>query len=74
MEETRHLASWFGGQEALHEKVLTLDEALAELDAVTSEGIRGLAQRLVENDSLRMAAVLPHRRGRGLESMLRLSV
>jgi predicted Zn-dependent peptidase len=73
MEETRHLASWFGGQEALHDKVLTLDQALAELGAVTVEGIRGLAERLVENDSLRMAAVVPHRRGRGLESMLRLS-
>src|SRR3974377_1360193 len=29
MEETRHLASWVGGQEALHDRVLTLDEALA---------------------------------------------
>ena len=29
MEETRHLASWIGGQEALHDRVLTLDEALA---------------------------------------------
>ena len=32
MEETRHLASWFGGQEALHDRVLTLEEALAELE------------------------------------------
>ena len=29
MEETRHLASWVGGQEALHDRVLTLEEALA---------------------------------------------
>ncbi len=73
MEETRHLASWFGGQEALHDKVLTLDEALAELDAVTVDGIRGLAERLVKDEALRMAAVVPHGRGRGMETMLRLS-
>ncbi len=28
MDDTRHLASWIGGQEALHDRVLTLDEAL----------------------------------------------
>ncbi len=72
MEETRHLASWLGGQEALHEKVLTLDEALAELNAVTSEGINALAQRLVRDDGLRLAVVAPARRGRRLESLLRL--
>jgi len=73
MEETRHLASWFGGQEALHNRVLTLDQALAELKAVTAEGIRSLAERLVRDEALRMSAVVPRRRGRGLETMLRLS-
>src|SRR5689334_12350240 len=28
MDETRHVASWIGGQEALHERVLTVEEAL----------------------------------------------
>jgi predicted Zn-dependent peptidase len=72
MEETRNLASWLGGQEALHEKVLTLEEALAELNAVTSEGIHALAGRLIRDDGLRMAVVAPPRRGRRLESLLRL--
>ena len=34
MDETRHLASWIGGQEALHDRVMTLEEALAEVAAV----------------------------------------
>jgi predicted Zn-dependent peptidase len=72
MEETRHLASWLGGQEALHERVLTLDEALAELNAVTSEGIQKLAGRLIRDDGLRLSVVAPPRRGRRLESLLRL--
>jgi predicted Zn-dependent peptidase len=72
MEETRHVASWLGGQEALHEKVLTLEGALAELNAVTGEGIHSLAARLISDDGLRLAVVGPPRRGRRLESLLRL--
>ena len=72
MEETRNLASWLGGQEALHERVLTLEEALAELNAVTSDGIHALAGRMIRDDGLRMAVVAPPRRGRRLESLLRL--
>ena len=72
MEETRHVASWLGGQEALHEKVLTLEGALAELEAVTAEGIQALAARLIREDGLRLAVVAPPRRGRRLESLLRL--
>ena len=72
MEETRHVASWLGGQEALHERVLTLEGALAELNAVTGEGIHSLAKRLVNDEGLRLAVVAPPRRGRRLESLLRL--
>ena len=72
MEETRHVASWLGGQEALHERVLTLEAALAELDAVTAEDIHALAGRLIRDDWLRLAVVAPPRRGRRLDSLLRL--
>jgi predicted Zn-dependent peptidase len=72
MEETRHVASWLGGQEALHDRVLTVDQALAELNAVTSAGIHSVAQRLITDEGLRLALVAPARRGRNLEAMLRL--
>jgi predicted Zn-dependent peptidase len=72
MDETRHLASWVGGQEALHERVLTLDEALVAVDAVTPEGVRMLAGRLIEDEALRMAVVAPGRYLRGLDRRLRL--
>ena len=72
MEETRHLASWIGGQEALHEKVLTLDEALAEVARVTSADLSRLAGELFRDDLLRLAVVAPARSLRGLERHLRL--
>jgi predicted Zn-dependent peptidase len=72
MDETRHLASWIGGQEALHDKVLTLDEALAAVAAVEASDVRELASRLFVDDGLRLAAVAPARYLRGLERRLRL--
>jgi predicted Zn-dependent peptidase len=72
MEETRHLASWLGSQEALHEKVLTLSEALAELEGVTADRVHTLAMRLMRNDALRLAVVAPSKSSRALEGLLRL--
>jgi predicted Zn-dependent peptidase len=72
LEETRHLASWVGGQEALHERVLTLDEALAEIEAVDADRVHRLAVELITDDALRLAAVAPGRHLRGLERRLRL--
>jgi predicted Zn-dependent peptidase len=72
MDETRHVASWIGGQEALHDRVLTVDEALTEIEAVTADDIQRLASQLVVDDGLRLAAVAPARALRGLERHLRL--
>jgi predicted Zn-dependent peptidase len=72
MEETRHLASWVGGQEALHDRVLTLDEALTAVAAVSAADVLRLATELLRDDALRLAAVAPGRHLRGLERRLRL--
>ena len=72
LDETRFLASWIGGQEALRTRVLTLDEALAEIEAVDAEAIRRLARELFRDEVLRMAVVAPARHVRGLEAHLRL--
>jgi predicted Zn-dependent peptidase len=72
MDDTRHLASWIGGQEAMHDRVLTLDEALAEVEAVGTGDIRRLADELFRDEALRMAVVAPARHLRGLDRHLRL--
>ncbi|HET9083709.1 MAG TPA: pitrilysin family protein [Candidatus Limnocylindrales bacterium] len=72
MDETRHVASWIGGQEALHDRVLTVDEALAEVAAVSADDIQRLAATLVVDDGLRLSAVAPGRALRGLDRHLRL--
>ena len=72
MEETRHLAAWIGGQEALHDRVLTIDEALAAIARVTADDVTRLARQLFRNEALRMAVVAPGRSLRGLDKHLQL--
>jgi len=72
MEETRHLASWIGGQEALHQHVYTLDEALEAVASVEASEIQRLAGELFIDERLRLSVVAPPRHGGGLESALRI--
>jgi predicted Zn-dependent peptidase len=72
MEETRHLAAWIGGQEALHDRVLTLDEALEAIERVTAEDLSRLARSLFRHEALRLSVVAPGRSLRGLDRNLRL--
>ena len=73
MDDTRHVASWIGGQEALHDRVLTLDEALAAIDAVDADGDPAISPAgSSATRRLRLAAVAPARYLRGLEARLRL--
>ncbi len=70
---TRHLAAWIGGQGALHDRVLTLDEALAAISRVTADDVNRIARELFRDDALRMAVVAPGRSLRGLDRHLRLA-
>lgn len=72
MDDTRHVASWIGGQEALHDRVLTLDDALTSVAAVDGADVRRLAEQLFRDEALRLAVVAPRRYLTGLDSRLRL--
>ena len=72
MDDTRHLASWIGGQEALHDRVYTLDEALAAISGVTAAAVQSIAAQLFHDEAFRLAVVAPARHLRGLERHLRL--
>jgi predicted Zn-dependent peptidase len=72
MDETRHVASWIGGQEALHDRVLTVEEALDAIDRVDAPSVQALAGDLFRDDALRLAAVARPRHLRGLDARLRL--
>jgi predicted Zn-dependent peptidase len=74
LEESRHLSAWLGVQEALHDRVLTLDDAISAVAQVTPERIQALAQRLFRDEKLCLAVIAPPRTTAGLESALQLPV
>jgi len=59
MEDSRSVAGWMGSQEILTGKILTVDEVIAIIDAITAGELKQLAEKLLVGDRLRLAAVGP---------------
>jgi predicted Zn-dependent peptidase len=72
LEDTHSVASWLGGQEALRQRVLELDDVMARFDAVTVEDIQRVASALFREEWLRLAIIGPHRDAAELDQLLTL--
>jgi len=60
MEDSFSVASWIGRQEILEDRVLSVDEVLEEIDAVTTGAVQKVAQRLFQEKKLNLAVVGPY--------------
>jgi len=72
MEDTRSVAGWMGGQELLMGHILTVDEVISILDAVTASDLQRVARELFLSNKLCLALVGPSRKERRLERLLKL--
>ena len=72
MEDTRSVTGWMGGQELLTGEILTVDQTVAIVDAITVEQIADVANELLIGDGLRLAVVGPVGDGDSLEKLLKL--
>ena len=72
LESTGSVASWLGSQEILLGEILELDEVLARIEAVTPEDVQQLAQRLFQDEWLRLAVIGPQKNADELDRLLRL--
>jgi predicted Zn-dependent peptidase len=61
LEDTRSVSGWLGGQEILTGQILTPDDVVARLDAITPDDLTRVAQTLLRRDHLNLAVVGPHR-------------
>jgi predicted Zn-dependent peptidase len=59
MEDSRSVSGWLGSQEILTGEILTVDEVIAIVDAITAGELKQLAEKLLVGDKLRLAAVGP---------------
>ena len=72
LEESRSMASFLGSQEALHDRVMTMDEVIEALRKVSSDDIQALAGRLFREEALCTAVIGPNLGSGSLEGALRL--
>ena len=72
MEDSRSVAGWVGGQEVLLERILSVDQVISIIDAITAEELKQLAQELMVGNELRLAVVGPVASDEPLEELLKL--
>ena len=72
MEDSRNVAGWMGGQEILTGRILSVEEVVSIIDAITAEELKQLAQELLIGSQLRLAVVGPVTKDEPLEEHLKL--
>ncbi|MDD4860285.1 MAG: pitrilysin family protein, partial [Dehalococcoidales bacterium] len=70
MEDSRNVSGWGGGEEIMAGRILTMDQVLAIVDAVTAEELKEIAQELISSEKLRLAIVGPVKDEAALEGLL----
>ncbi len=72
MEDSRNVAGWVGGQEILTERILSVDQVVSIIDAITVDELKQLAQELLVGSQLRLAVVGRVAKDEPLEELLKL--
>jgi predicted Zn-dependent peptidase len=72
MEDSRNVAGWLGGQEILTKRILSPDQAISIIDAITAEELKQLAQELIVGNELHLAVVGPIASDTPLDKLLKL--
>ncbi len=72
MEDSRNVAGWAGGQEILTGGILSVEQVVSIIDAVTADELKQLARELMIGSQLRLAVVGPVTPQESLEELLKL--
>jgi len=72
LESSRNVAGWLGGQELLTKRILTPDEVIALVEAVTVEDLKRVAKQLFTGEKLNLAIVGPVKKEGPLAGLLKL--
>ncbi len=70
MEDTRAVAGWSGSQELLRNQVLSVDQVVEYIDAVTCQDVARVANDFLVQGKLNLAVVGPFRSDRQFQSLL----
>ena len=69
-EDTRGVVSWVGRQEALVGRVVTVAEALENIEATSLDDVRRVAERIFDSRNYRLAVLGPFESGEEFDVQL----
>jgi predicted Zn-dependent peptidase len=72
LESSRNVAGYLGAQELLTNRIITADEMISLVEAVTAEDLKRVAQQLLTSEKLNLAIVGPVKEEESLAQLLRL--
>ncbi len=70
LENSRNVAGWLGAQELLMQRILSVDDVIALVEAVTREDLERVARRLFDPGAFSLAVVGPVRKTDPFEKIL----
>jgi predicted Zn-dependent peptidase len=70
MEDTRNVGGWIGAQELLLGAVRSVEQAVAEMEAVTLDDMQRVARNIVDPSKLYLAVVGPYRSDKRFAGLL----
>ncbi len=71
-EASDEVAMFFVDQEVKKEKIMTLEDIFAKIDAVTAEDIQRVAKKIFTKNGLNLAIIGPHKNSKKFEKLLKL--
>ena len=72
LETSDDLANFYGAQEILKQPVMTPEQVIAKINAVSKDEVTAVARTIFKNEGLNLAAVGPYRDGLAFEKLLKI--
>ncbi|MBE0430266.1 MAG: insulinase family protein [Dehalococcoidia bacterium] len=72
LEDSRNVALWNGSQELLLDKILSVDDVIAIVDAITADELRDVAEEILTDSGRNLAITGPVRDDEPLRRLLRI--
>ncbi len=72
LEDSQNVALWLGSQEILRKHILSAEDIISIVDAITDDDVKQVAEELLISDKLNLAIVGPLKEGELIADRLRL--
>ena len=72
LEGSDDLAGFYGGQEIIKREIITPEELVSKLQAITADEIMAVARDIMKNDGLNLALIGPFKEAEKIEKLLSL--